>query len=55
MLTNVVYIDFEAIDEMIDYDTRYDCRHGDHPDDEPFIPMLIERVETALCSGRSVP
>lgn len=51
-LANVVWVDWEAIDEMIDYEQRWDIRHGDHPDDEPFIPMVIERAESALCAGR---
>lgn len=51
-LANVVWVDWEAIDEMIDYEMQYDTQHGDHPDDEPFIPLVIERAESALCAGR---
>ena len=54
-LSNVVYTDFEAIDDKIDWESKYESSYLGDEDYEPFIPMVIERVETALCSGQSVP
>ena len=51
-LSNVVYTDFEAIDEKIDWETKFNCSWNDEDYPDPFVPMVINRAESDLCSGR---
>ena len=50
-LSNVVYTDFDAIDEKIDWESKYDSSWNDEDYPDPFVPMVINRAESDLCSG----
>lgn len=52
VLKNVVWMDWESIDEKIDWESKYDSSWNDEDYPDPFVPILISRVESDFCSGR---